>query len=317
MHRSYTTEDGITYSYTADESGNATITSISPCAGEVSIPEIMEDGIRVTVIGRKCCLGAGRLREVCLPESIQRVEDWAFAGCRRLIEVHMPRAELGMGVFQDCGALRSIELSKETKPDAANGSATATANGPADTGSDGDTAALLAALSQRKDAAYLMELKEAGSSEWYRRLDLWLEKWLEASDQEGYSGQVPCGEEDYGSSDVGAYESGRRREKCELALLRLIHPRDISDGFRSQLCEYAISHTAGSAEGDECWQVILHRHPEEREWYEALGRLGGINEKNRDIILTSIPEEYVEMRSYFINTAGDTGGGNFLDGLAL
>ncbi len=296
MNHAFTAQDGITYTYNTDDHGNATITSISPCSGDLVIPEVLGDGITVTAIGRKCCLGAGRLLTATLPQSVTLADDWAFAGCRRLREVRMPRTKLGAGVFQDCDLLRVIRLGDNATE---------------------DTGALLAALSQRKDAAYLTDLREAGSEEWYRRIDMWLEKLLEASDQEGYSGQVPCGEEDYGSSDVGAYESGRRREKCELALLRLIHPYHLAHALEQRLKKYALTHTAGSEDGDECWQVILHRHPEERKWYEKFAGIGAFHPGNRDLILSATPEEYVEMRSFFINSGQGDGAGSFLAGLAL
>jgi len=296
MKLTYTTAEGTVYSYTADEEGTATITSIDPCSGELRVPERLGEDVIVSVIGRKCCLGAGRLLAVDLPRSIKIVDDWAFAGCRRLKRVGMPRAALGTGVFQDCEHLRAVELTNTE---------------------DEDATLLLAALSQRKDAAYLTDLKEAGTEEWYRRIDVWLEKLLETSDQEGYSGQVPCGEEDYGSSDVGAYESGRRREKCELALLRLLCPRRLSEQLKERLRAYAVAHTAGSEQGEECWQVILQKHPEERAWYEMFVQIGGITEANRDRILRQIPEEYVELKSCMINAGGPPEGGSFLAGLEL
>ena len=127
-----------------------------------------------------------------IPENVELVDDWAFAKCTDLKKVTMPRSSLGKGVFEGCSALEELILYD----------------------CDSETVShLLAAVAPRNDAGYLMELKEAGSRTWYDKWDSWLKRILESEDQEGYSGQVPCGEEDYGSSDVAAYESGRRREK--------------------------------------------------------------------------------------------------------
>nr|MCR5129517.1 leucine-rich repeat domain-containing protein [Lachnospiraceae bacterium] len=212
-------------------------------------------------------------------DTLAQIDDWAFAGCRRLREVTMPRGKLGKGVFQDCEALRKIRFSD---------------------GGTEDAAALLSEVA-RHDIVYLTDLAAVGSAEWLRQWDAWLLRFLEMSDQEGYSGQVPCGEEDYGTSDVGSYESGRRREKAERCLLRLMYPEGIAEGLKERLQKYISDHTKGSAEGEEAWQMLLQKHPEEKEWYRAFAEAGGLHEQNRDQLLGSIPEEYAEMKAFFIN----------------
>lgn len=260
----------------------ATLTRFDGNLAEFSLPsEINYEGsmIPVTGIGRKALMGNRRLQKLTLPETLIQIDDWALAGCRRLREVTMPRAKLGKGVFQDCEGLRKIRFS--------------------DGGSE-DVAALLSEVA-RHDIVYLLDLPAAGSAEWLRQWDAWLLRFLEQSDQEGYSGQVPCGEEDYGTSDVGSYESGRRREKAERCLLRLIYPEGIAEGLKERLQKYISDHTKGSAEGEEAWQMLLQKHPEEKEWYRAFAEAGGLTEQNRDPLLGSIPEEYAEMKAFFIN----------------
>ncbi|MCR4585757.1 MAG: leucine-rich repeat domain-containing protein [Lachnospiraceae bacterium] len=231
------------------------------------------------VIERKAFLGKRRLYEYEIAENIELVDDWAFAKCTDLQRVKMPRAVLGKGVFEGCSALREIRL--------------------ADCDSD-TTAHLLAAVAPRNDAGYLLELKEAGSRTWYDKWDSWLKRLLESEDQEGYSGQVPCGEEDYGSSDVGAYESGRRREKAELCLLRLIYDEELEESFRTALTEYIREHRAGSEAGDESWLVLLEKHHSDSKWLEAYEKAGGVTEENIDRILAGIPEEYADMKAFFV-----------------
>ena len=277
----------------------ATLTRFDGNVAEFSLPsEIALEGrmIPVTGIGRKALMGNRRLQKLTLPETLIQIDDWALAGCRRLREVTMPRAKLGKGVFQDCEGLRKIRFS--------------------DGGSE-DVAALLSEVA-RHDIVYLLDLPAAGSAEWLRQWDAWLLRFLEQSDQEGYSGQVPCGEEDYGTSDVGSYESGRRREKAERCLLRLMYKESLDADLEKRLADYISGHTKGSAEGEGAWQMLLKKHPEEKEWYQAFAVSGGLNGQNRDALLADIPEEYAEMKAYFINHGqSEKKTEDFFAGLAL
>ncbi len=271
--------------YTINDKADQTFATFTRFDGnlpELSIPSEIEHGnihIPVTEIGRKALMGNRRLQQLILPETVKKIDDWAFAGCRRLREVVMPRVQLGKGVFQDCEGLRKIRVSD---------------------GESEDVAALLSEAA-RHDIVYLLDPETVGSADWLRQWDAWLLRFLEQSDQEGYSGQVPCGEEDYGTSDVGAYESGRRREKAERCLLRLMYPEGLDAALEKRLSEYIASHTIGLEAGEEAWQMLLQKHPEEKEWYEAFAKAGGLTEQNRDALLASIPEEYAEMKAFFIN----------------
>ena len=246
------------------------------------------------VIERKAFLGKKRFYEYEIPSDVELVDDWAFAKCTDLKRVKMPRAGLGRGVFEGCSALEEIILDD----------------------CDSETVShLLAAVAPRNDAGYLMELKEAGSRAWYDKWDSWLKRMIGSEDQEGYSGQVPCGEEDYGSSDVAAYESGRRREKAELCLLRYIYDEGLDETFRKELTAYISAHTAGSPAGSESWLVLLEKHHSDPHWLEAFDKAGGVTDDNIDLILAQIPAEYADMKAYFVNRAGDMD--TIIDGLEL
>ena len=222
-------------------------------ATSLSLPASLPDGRRLSGIADKALLGQTRLVSLTIPESVQSIGDWAMAGCSMLNEVHMPACMLGKGVFRDCTALKRLYM----------GGAAA--------------AAALLAEAARQDAAYLMSAETAGSAEWYALYDAWLKRFLDEADQEGYSGQVPCGEEDYGSFDAASYESGRRREKARRCLLRLMNPEGLTEAFREELRSYIAAHSAGSPAGDEAWQLILQRYAEEEEWYAAFAEACFLN----------------------------------------
>ena len=256
---------------------------------EVSLP----DGSTVLGVEKKAMLGQGRLKEVTVPGEALIIDDWAFAGCTALEEVSMPRCALGRGVFKDCRALKHIRVE----------------------GAGEDVAALLAEAA-RQDVTYLLDMEKAGTAEWYELWDAWLVRFVNADDSEGYSGQVPCGEEDYGLSDVAAYESGRRREKARRCLLRLMNPEGLDAGTRDICKQYISGHTLGSPKGDEAWQLLLERYGEEEQWYTAFADAGGIDPSNAMMIIDSIPPGLARMKSFFIRRAG-LGTADILSGLDL
>ena len=57
---------------------------------------------------------------------------------------------------------------------------------------------------------------------------------MEEDDNEGYLKQVLCGEEDYGSTDLEAFLSGKRKKKVRLCMLRLQHSQAIGGKLRSE-----------------------------------------------------------------------------------
>ena len=196
-------------------------------------------------------------------------------------------------MFKDCTALKHIHV-----------------------GGAGEDVSALLAEAARQDVTYLLDLDKAGSIEWYKLWDAWLLRFVDSDDAEGYSGQVPCGEEDYGSSDVSAYESGRRREKASRCLLRLMNPEGLDEGMKDVCGRYISEHTAGSKAGEEAWQLLLERYGEDEKWYTAFADAGGLNDDNAMTIIDSIPESMSRMKAFFIRRAG-SGTGDILSGLDL
>lgn len=270
--------------------GRACITGFHGLASEVVIPETIE-GCPVAEIGKKAFLSKKRLRRVTLPERIEEVGDWAFAYCDNLSEVLVPgrSVRFGRAVFLECGSLKRIAerepcRNRDSQPE------------------------LLAAAVRDFEAYYLLDIPAAGSREWLDKWDARLAAVLRASDREGYSRQVLCGEEDYGSTDLAAYISGKRKNKVRLALLRLLFPQGLTDSLRQELEQYLLAHTKGG-ESQEAWQVILEEHGTEREYYGLFAELGCLNDENMDGILADIGEDYPEMKAYFLRRQEDRPGG--------
>lgn len=273
----------------------AVITGFQGAASELLLPGQIE-GWPVAAIGKKAFLSKKALRRLILPETVEEVGDWAFAYCDGLAQVILPEKfiRFGKAVFLECGSLRHLSGKNGKIP-----------------------GELLAAAIRDLDAYYLLDLTEAGSEEWLKKWDARLVSALRAPDREGYSKQVLCGEEDYGSTDLEGYLSARRKYKIRLALLRCMFSQGLSEELRAELISYLLAHTKGRS-SQETWQVVLEEHGNDREYYSLFTALGCLDSDNLDSILSDIGEDYPEMKAHILRYAQEHWGErNFFSGLEL
>lgn len=271
-------------------------------AGEIRIP-LEVDGCPVEVIERKGFLSKKHLRKVTVHAGVKTVGDWAFAYCDNLHTVVFEgKPQFGRAVFLECMGLRFLYLG--TTPEHAGET-------------DRAVAALLAAAVTTAEAPYLLDAEGAGSEEWFRKWDARMMVILHSEDDEGYSKQVLCGEEDYGSTDLVAYKSGRRKRKVRLALLRLLYPVGITESVKDSLEEYLRKHTKG-CESEETWQVILAEHGQESRYYQLFADLGCITEDNFDGILADVGADRPELKAWLMRYKEENlGYSDFFAGLDL
>lgn len=280
------------------------ITGFQGLAGEVCVPSYIDD-FPVTAIGKKAFLSKKNLRKIILPETIERIEDWAFAYCSELAYVglgakqHTEEAHcavsFGRAVFLDCFALREIEIE----------------------GRDKQLAVLLAAAVTKLNAYYLLEIPEVGSAEWFAKWDAAMLNILHTPDLEGYAKQVLCGEEDYGSTDQGAFVKEKRKGKVRLAFLRLLCPIGLVESSKAELEAYLQNHTKG-CESEEAWEVVLAEYGDERAYYQLFAELGCVHADNLPALLADIGEEKTEMKAYFMRYKEEKlGYEDFFGGLEL
>lgn len=270
-------EGGILYYELAGEKVH--IVGYQGSGARVEVPTEIE-GYPVTEIGRKAFLSKKSLHTIILPAMVEEIGDWAFAYCAGLVQISFParKVRFGKAVFKECGRLGRIEIR---------------------TPKEKGIPELLAAAVSVMDAYYLLDLPEAGSVEWLAKWDARLAAILQTPDQEGYSKQVLCGEEDYGSTDLDAFTSNRRKEKVRLAFLRLLYTQELSVSSKVELEDYLRSHTKGQP-GEETWLVLREEHGNDREYYELFSELSCIHTDNFDAILRDIGEEYPEMKVFFM-----------------
>ena len=253
---------------------------------ELAVPAQIA-GCAVTCVGKKAFLSNKVLKQISLPESVIRIDDWAFAYCTRLQKVILPyhRMEIGQGIFKECLALEQIvdEGADEREQKTA------------------DIAYLLAAVMSRLDAFYLFDFESAGNNDWISQWDNRMMSVMEREDSEGFSKMLLCGEEDYGSKEnnLDYYMEQRRREKVRLAMLRLMHDYRLESSVRGKLEAYLMAHIKGR-QTEETWRVILEEYGDELQYYRFLTDLGGVNVDNFQAMMEDMGESHTEMKAYLM-----------------
>ena len=253
---------------------------------ELVIPALIDD-CAVTCIGKKTFLSNKMLRQITLPESVVRIDDWAFAYCAKLNKVILPyhRMEIGQGIFKECFNLEQIvdECADERESRTT------------------DIAYLLAASMSRLDAFYLFDFENAGTADWLVQWDSRMMSVMEREDSEGFSKMLLCGEEDYGSKEnnLDYYTEQRRRDKVRLAMLRLMHDYGLEDSVRAKLESYLLAHIKGQ-QTEETWKVVLEEYGDELKYYQFLTKLGGVNADNFQPMMDDMGESHTEMKAYLM-----------------
>ena len=298
----------IGYRLTTDDAGR-TVASVNSHRGrdvELHIPAYIDDSaddrIPVTEIDKKAFLSDKYLHEVTVPDTVTRIGEWAFAGCRSLRSISLPRGiDAANGAFKDCIELRQVDL-----------------RGDEPTGSSADVGYLLAAVIELMDDRFLFDLKEAGSPDWIAGWDMRMDTILAEPDEEGFSALLACGEEDYEGRDntLDAYLSRRRRRKIRICLVRLLHDAALSDERRERLGSYLYEHRAGT-EHPDAWRVVLEEHGDEEEYYDVLRRYGCIDDAAIGVMLSDMGDSHAGMKSYLIRLSSETSDEGFFDSFDL
>ncbi len=296
----------IGYRITTDDAGR-TVASVNSHRGrdvELHIPAYIDDAaddrIPVTEIDKKAFLSDKYLHEVTVPNTVTRIGEWAFAGCRSLRSISLPRGiDAANGAFKDCIELRQVDL--RGTPIMAD-----------------DVGYLLAAVIELMDDRFLFDLKEAGSPDWIAGWDMRMDTILAEPDEEGFSALLACGEEDYEGRDntLDAYLSRRRRRKIRICLVRLLHDAALSDERRERLGSYLYEHRAGT-EHPDAWRVVLEEHGDEEEYYDVLRRYGCIDDAAIGVMLSDMGDSHAGMKSYLIRLSSETSDEGFFDSFNL
>lgn len=253
---------------------------------EVVIPNRIES-CPVTCIGKKAFLSNKMIKQITLPESIVRIDDWAFAYCTKLAKMILPyhKMEIGQGIFKECGSLEQIIDEQSDR----------------DSKQTIDISCLLAATMSRLDAFYLFDFENAGTDSWLIQWDTRMMYLMSLDDTEGFSKMLLCGEEDYGSKEnnLDYYMEQQRKRKVRLAMLRLMHDYGLSQAAESSLKEYLLAHSKGQPT-EETWRVVLEEHGDEREYYQFLIDLGCVTGEVFQDMMSDMGESHTEMKAFLM-----------------
>lgn len=291
------------------ENGELILEGLEGREGEVIVPAQI-DGKPVVGVHKKAFFNCRFLRSLILPETVRQLGDWAFAHCPQLAYVQLPQRqlELGKGLFLGSGRLEQIELMPPAQENGERECSICRRQ---------EIAALLAASVTMLDAEYLFVPAEVGTTEWLQKWDNRMLVVLGRSDREGFTRQVLCGEEDYGSTDLGLYEKARRKEKVRLAFLRLLNPCGLKEGTREGLEAYLRGHSKGG-QTEEAWEVIREEFAGDRRYYELFARIGCVTEENFDGLLLDVKQESPELKAFLMRYKEETlGYQDFFGGLSL
>lgn len=110
--KTVTSSEGLVFTSNGD--GTCTVTGFNnDSVTDLVIPETSPDGEQVTVIGEKFIHWNGNLKSVAIPDSVVRIERFAFAGCSALTSV-----SIGSGLksvaeyaFNGCESLERVDIS--------------------------------------------------------------------------------------------------------------------------------------------------------------------------------------------------------------
>lgn len=279
---------------------NIIITSYDGRADEPEIPAFIEDK-PVRIIGKKAFLSRKSLLKVSLPETIETLEEWAFAYCSNLQSVVLPKKkmEFGKGVFFHCNSLQEIRaVSGEEYAWYCSGKVSESQKETIEkTQNTPHPWKLLGVVPVLMDAEYLLTPWEAEECHWIEKWDARTLNILNSEDGEGYSKVVLCGEEDL-SASYEEFVEKKRQMKAQLAFIRLMNSYCLNTEMERQLLSYVREHTKG-CESEAAWEVIK-QHGDEKDYFEIFTQTGCLSEDNFDAVLEDLGQYHAEMKAYFI-----------------
>lgn len=295
--------------------GKVTITGLEGNMVRLTVPDKIA-GMPVTEVYKKAFFNCRYLRFLTLPDTLEKIDNWAFAHCQQLECVELPWRGMSLGKDLFIGSdrlkkivLRPISEGEDGMTDGEDGTCIFC--------SGAEIASLLAVAATKMEDPYLFCIEEAGSQEWLKRWDARMLVLMHEDDNDGYDKQVLAGEEDYERTDRARFRNLKRQAKVRLAFLRLLNPCGLPQEVQEELEEYLRTHTKGCP-SEETWEVVSREYGDDKEYYELFAALGCVTENNFDGILQDIGEDHTEMKAYLMRYKEEClGRRDFFEGLSL
>ncbi|MBP3755159.1 MAG: leucine-rich repeat protein [Lachnospiraceae bacterium] len=276
-----------------EKDGELALSRVTGSFSVLTVPDASDDGKPVTTVLKKAFLGKRTLKKIILPDYVRSIGDFCFAHCINLSEVVLPSCNAGEGIFTGCRSLQKISLP----------------------GLSEDKKVLLAGAVRNGAPAHLSDIEKI-EDDFLSKWDAWAISVLQAPDDEGFLNQILCGEEDYGSSDKGAYESSRRVLKASLSMLRLLNPEALTDKASDIFKNYVYDHRMGATAGNESWIAVRDLYPDKKH-FDLLADLNCIDDTNRDAMIRQLGDDKQELKSLLVKSSGEEASDRFFSALEL
>ena len=264
-------------------------------------------GKPLTTIGTKAFLSCRSVERLVLPDTLERVEDWAFAHMKNLEEIVFPVRDIlfGKKVFLGCIALKRITLTG------------------AEDQYEGIPYFLASLATMMDETALCPEL--AGSREgqwtWLKEYDRLLEQFLARPDTYGFE---PAFIGWFNVEDVDDQQEGyvreQKRKKAGLAFQRLLYPAGMEEDMEAKLQDYLLGKT-----DVEIPALILKLFEDSDNGYggnvsyfKLWQKIGGFGIYSPEYLLEHLPEADPEVRAFLMESRLNMeGNNNFFDTLEL
>lgn len=250
-------------------------------------------GKPVTVIGAKAFLSCRQVERLTLPDTLEQVEDWAFAHMKGLKDIFLPAKEIlfGKKVFLGCDGLQRVIL---------------TCAGEALQGQYEGTPFFLASvfrLGMDNIQKSLSDLELAGDTEgqwqWLAHYDETMEVYLTRADdydfEPAFIGWFDV--EDVDDQRAG-YIKEQKKKKTELVFQRLIYSERISERTEKVLKEYLVRKAPEQVL--ELMRDTESGYGRQVKYFRIWRRIGGFELYSPKFLLEELRDADPEVKSFLL-----------------
>lgn len=237
------------------------------------------------VVPKKWLLGDRQIEQLILPYTVNHIEDWAFAHCRNLKEIWLPKKRLtaGQGILDGCDKLLRIVIYEPMEDNIRVYE---------------EEAELLAYALQFAPVGDVLDVTDIGTEKWYDWLDEQICGYLDTSDDKGFDPFLAGGEEDYEdpANHVEYYSFLRQQEKIAILLARLMQEKYLKPEQEENYAVYLSEHE------EALLRVLLEKREQAYKCLSLCGKLSVITLENVDNFLRKMDEPcFTECRAYLLH----------------
>ena len=237
------------------------------------------------VVPKKWRLGDRQVEQWILPYTVHHIEDWAFAHCRNLKELWLPKRKLtaGQGILDGCDKLLRIVIYELTEEKIRIYK---------------DEAELLAQAVRFAPIHDVLDVTDIGTEKWYDWLDEQICRYLDTPDDKGFDPFLAGGEEDYEdpANHVEYYRFLRQQEKSLVLLARLRNAKCLKAEQEEIYADYMSGHE------EALLAILLEKREQAYSDLTLCGKQGVITLENVDNFLKKMDEPcFTESRAYLLH----------------